>query len=114
MFNLPELLRTIAEDYGDRGCEITYDGTKHVTFQGQPVALKRTFENLVDNAVQGLARADVGPGDGSRCGESPIRRYAGDRWLATRTPVACATAGDRRSESCVPSAWFAGSSNPVR
>ena len=55
MFNLPELLRTIAEDYGDRGCEITYDGTKHVTFQGQPVALKRTFENLVDNAVQGLA-----------------------------------------------------------
>ena len=54
MFNLPELLRTIAEDYGDRGCEITYDGTKHVTFQGQPVALKRTFENLVDNAVKGL------------------------------------------------------------
>jgi hypothetical protein len=50
MFNLPELLRTIAEDYGDRGCEITYDGTKHVTFQGRPFALKRIFENLVDNA----------------------------------------------------------------
>jgi signal transduction histidine kinase len=51
-FDLPELLRTIAEDYSDRACEITYNGTKHVTFQGRPFALKRAFENLVDNAVK--------------------------------------------------------------
>jgi signal transduction histidine kinase len=51
-FDLPELLRTIAEDYSDRGCETTYNGTEHVPFRGRPFALKRAFENLVDNAVK--------------------------------------------------------------
>jgi signal transduction histidine kinase len=51
-FDLPELLRTIAEGYSDRGCEITYNGTEHVTFRGRPFALKRALENLVDNAVK--------------------------------------------------------------
>jgi signal transduction histidine kinase len=52
MFDLPELLRTIAEDYSDRGCEITYSGTEHITCRGRPFALKRAFANLVDNAVK--------------------------------------------------------------
>jgi hypothetical protein len=32
-FDLPELLSTITEDYSDRGREITYNGTEHVTFR---------------------------------------------------------------------------------
>jgi signal transduction histidine kinase len=51
-FDFPELLRTIAEDYSDQGFEITYIGTEHVAFRGRPLALKRAFGNLVDNAVK--------------------------------------------------------------
>ncbi len=51
-FDLPELLRTIVEDYNDHGSEITYDGAERVTFRGRPFALKRAFANLVDNAVK--------------------------------------------------------------
>jgi signal transduction histidine kinase len=51
-FDLPELLRTIAEDFNDRGREIIYNGPQHVTCRGRPFALKRAFENLVDNAVK--------------------------------------------------------------
>jgi signal transduction histidine kinase len=51
-FDFPELLRTIAEDYADQGCEIAYIGTDHVAFRGRPLALKRAFANLVDNAVK--------------------------------------------------------------
>jgi signal transduction histidine kinase len=51
-FDLAELLRTIAEDYCDQGCEISYNGAEHVAFRGRPSALKRAFTNLVDNAVK--------------------------------------------------------------
>jgi signal transduction histidine kinase len=51
-FDFPELLRTIAEDYNDHGAEIAYNGTEHVAFRGRPLALKRAFANLVDNAVK--------------------------------------------------------------
>jgi signal transduction histidine kinase len=51
-FDFPELLRTIAEDYNDQGCEIAYNGTEYVAFRGRPLALKRAFANLVDNAVK--------------------------------------------------------------
>jgi signal transduction histidine kinase len=64
-FDFPELLRTIAEDYSDQGFEITYIGTKRVAFRGRPLALKRAFANLVDNAVK-YGRA---PGLELRCSE---------------------------------------------
>jgi signal transduction histidine kinase len=51
-FDFAELLRTIAEDYSDQGCEIGYTGAEHVAFRGRPFALKRAFANLVDNAVK--------------------------------------------------------------
>ncbi|HEY0181789.1 MAG TPA: ATP-binding protein [Rhodopila sp.] len=51
-FDFAEMLRTIADDYGDQGTEILYDGPEHVAFQGRPFALKRAFTNLVDNAVK--------------------------------------------------------------
>jgi signal transduction histidine kinase len=55
-FDFPELLRTIAEDYSDLGSEVTYSGAERVVFRGRPLALKRAFGNLVDNAVK-YARA---------------------------------------------------------
>jgi signal transduction histidine kinase len=51
-FDFPELLRTIAEDYSDQGSEVTYTGSKGISFRGRPFALKRAFANLVDNAVK--------------------------------------------------------------
>lgn len=51
-FDFPEMLRTIADDYNDHGCEVTYNGADHVAFRGRPFALKRAFTNLVDNAVK--------------------------------------------------------------
>ncbi len=51
-FDFPEMLRTIADDYTDQGSEITYNGAEHVAFRGRPLALKRAFTNLVDNAVK--------------------------------------------------------------
>jgi signal transduction histidine kinase len=51
-FDFAELLRTISEDYSDQGCAISYSGTEHVAFRGRPLALKRAFTNLIDNAVK--------------------------------------------------------------
>jgi signal transduction histidine kinase len=51
-FDFPELLRTIADDYNDQGCEVSYDGAEHVAFRGRPFALKRAFTNLIDNAAR--------------------------------------------------------------
>ena len=50
--DLPELLRTISDNYADMGAEVSYDGPDHLAFRGRPVALKRAFGNLVDNAVK--------------------------------------------------------------
>lgn len=51
-FDLPELLRTIADDFGDHGCDIAYFGAARLAFVGRPFALKRAITNLVDNAVK--------------------------------------------------------------
>jgi signal transduction histidine kinase len=51
-FDFPELLRTIANDYGDQGFEVSYTGAQHVAFRGRPLALTRAFTNLVDNAIK--------------------------------------------------------------
>ncbi len=50
VFDFAELLRTIADDHGDLGLPVSYDGPPHLAYQGRPVALKRAFSNLVDNA----------------------------------------------------------------
>jgi signal transduction histidine kinase len=51
-FDFPELLRTIADDYGDQGIEVPYHGPIRASFRGRPFALKRAFTNLVDNAIK--------------------------------------------------------------
>jgi signal transduction histidine kinase len=57
--DLAELLRTIADDYADIGCEVVYSGPLHVEFPGRPVGPRRAFGNLVDNAVKYGVRASI-------------------------------------------------------
>ncbi len=51
-FDLAELLKTIADDYGDQGVEIAYVGPDHARWTGRPRALRRVFVNLVENAIK--------------------------------------------------------------
>jgi signal transduction histidine kinase len=52
IFEFPEMLRTIADDYNDQGAGVTYKGPERAGFRGRPLALKRAFANLVDNAAK--------------------------------------------------------------
>ncbi len=51
-FDLPELLKSIIDDYGDQGIALRYEGPDHGTHHGRPHALRRAFGNLIDNAVK--------------------------------------------------------------
>jgi len=51
-FDLAELLRTIIDDFADQVAEVGYDGPDHAAYFGRPMALKRAFTNLVDNALR--------------------------------------------------------------
>ena len=51
-FDLPGVLRTIANDYADQGIDITYAGLSRAIYRGRPFALKRAFANLIDNAIK--------------------------------------------------------------
>jgi signal transduction histidine kinase len=51
-FDLPHVLMTIANDYADQKIEIQYVGPAHALYQGRPFALKRAFNNLVENAIK--------------------------------------------------------------
>jgi len=57
--DLAALLATICDDAVDSGhrAEFVFDG--RLVFPGRPLALKRLFANLVDNAVRYGGRADV-------------------------------------------------------
>ncbi|WP_120010172.1 sensor histidine kinase [Teichococcus vastitatis] len=51
-FDLPELIKTIIDDYGDQGTRIDYMGPRHARWTGRPRALRRVFENLIENALK--------------------------------------------------------------
>jgi signal transduction histidine kinase len=51
-FDLPELLKSIIDDYGDQGITLIYEGPDHGTHHGRPHALRRAFVNLIENAVK--------------------------------------------------------------
>jgi signal transduction histidine kinase len=51
-FNLPELLKSILDGYGDQGITIPYHGPDGGAFVGRPFALRRVFMNLIENAVK--------------------------------------------------------------
>lgn len=51
-FDLPELLKSIIDDYGDQGITLNYEGPDHGRHHGRPHALRRAFVNLIENAVR--------------------------------------------------------------
>jgi signal transduction histidine kinase len=51
-FDLPGVLRTIANDYADQGIDIGYIGPSRAVYRGRPFALKRALTNLIDNAIK--------------------------------------------------------------
>ena len=46
------LLQSLCDDRADAGDAAAYEGPEHLAFTGRPMALKRAFANLVDNAVK--------------------------------------------------------------
>jgi signal transduction histidine kinase len=59
VLHIGALLETICDDMADAGRSVRYDGPADVMLRGRPVALKRAFTNLVDNAVKYGGRAVV-------------------------------------------------------
>ena len=53
------LVESVVDDQGDVGHDVTINGVESVPLQGDPVALRRAFANLVDNAVKYGERARV-------------------------------------------------------
>lgn len=53
------LLRTICDMLSDAGHDVTFDGAAHAPLLCRPVALKRAFRNLIENAVKYGKRAQV-------------------------------------------------------
>jgi signal transduction histidine kinase len=52
VFDLPQVLLTIVNNYADQGVEVLYTGPTHVSYNGRPLALKRAFTNVIENAVK--------------------------------------------------------------
>lgn len=50
--DLPSLVETICDQFGDAGHPIVYEGPRHFTIRCQPLALGRALTNLIDNAVK--------------------------------------------------------------
>jgi len=57
--DLAGLVQSICDDAAELGQNVTYEGPLHVSFRGRPLALRRVFENLVENAVRYGDRAGV-------------------------------------------------------
>jgi signal transduction histidine kinase len=51
-FDLPHVLLTIANDFADQDVDVGYTGPAHAVYRGRPLALKRAFTNLIDNAAK--------------------------------------------------------------
>jgi signal transduction histidine kinase len=58
--DLAALLQSVVDDATDAGRPAAYAGPPHLSVVGAPVALRRAFANLVDNAVKYGATARVG------------------------------------------------------
>lgn len=51
-FDLSGILTSIVDDYADQGVGVAFHGPASMVCDGKPLALKRVFTNLVDNAVK--------------------------------------------------------------
>jgi signal transduction histidine kinase len=50
--DLAAVLRTLCDDAADRGASVTYAGSNRAVLPLRPLAIKRAFANLIDNAVK--------------------------------------------------------------
>ena len=59
--DLAAILRTLCDDAADRGADVAFTGPDHVSLRLRPVAAKRAFANLIDNALKygGAARVTL-------------------------------------------------------
>ncbi|HEC90618.1 MAG TPA: GHKL domain-containing protein, partial [Alphaproteobacteria bacterium] len=57
--DLGVLLKTLCDDASDNGGRAEYEGPDKFAFSGRPVALKRVFGNLIENAIAYGNRAMV-------------------------------------------------------
>lgn len=57
--DLSLLLQSLLDDRTDQGQTATYSGPSRLVVMGQPVGLKRVFDNLIENAVAYGTQADV-------------------------------------------------------
>ena len=57
--DLAALLLSICSDMSDTGHSVEYEGAETLTVMGRPIALKRAFTNLVENAVKYGGQARV-------------------------------------------------------
>ena len=57
--DLAALLRKLATDYADAGRRVSCEGPESLSLPGRPVALRRLFENLIDNALRYGGEAKV-------------------------------------------------------
>ncbi len=64
--DLAALLQSLAADLADAGRAVSYEGPDRLALLGRPLALRRVFENLVDNALGygGEARLTLGRAEG--------------------------------------------------
>ena len=64
--DLAAMLQSLAADLADAGRAAAYDGPDRLTLRGRPVALRRVFENLLDNALRygGEAAVSLRQADG--------------------------------------------------
>lgn len=51
-FDLAVLLRNICDEFQDLGSIVAFEGPAHANALGRPMALKRAFSNLIENAVK--------------------------------------------------------------
>jgi signal transduction histidine kinase len=59
--DLAALLISLCDNFSDRDCAASYSGPDHLSAICQPVAMKRAFANLIDNAIKygGCARVQL-------------------------------------------------------
>jgi signal transduction histidine kinase len=63
--DLPSLLESMVDEAIDAGDDASYAGPAHRIIQGRPLALRRAFGNLVDNAIKYGSAVEIAVADGA-------------------------------------------------
>ncbi|MTJ83193.1 MAG: HAMP domain-containing protein [Telmatospirillum sp.] len=61
-FDLAALLGTLCDDLADAGQDVSFAWSGRLVYRGRPLAMKRLFANLLENAVRYGRRAEVSAG----------------------------------------------------